>query len=368
MESTYSRKDDGGRGGEGTTLRGWEPQPLGTWLVIRYDVSDMGARPLPSGDVFWTSPDIWITGGDRHGNPIGGQPAVVHARIWNFGGLDACPVIVDFSYIEPGLGLPVNKPIGKIGAIVPAANYTEVAVPWTPPKVEGNVHTCIIVTCSCDVICNDVPKSPGNVVADRHTGQRNMTIIGTPVKKIDFRLGLTNLRPRTAMVQLGARALWSNARDLLVIGVTDLPSVRTAVQAIDRPHSQVEYRLLSRRAAMVSRRMLDGHFSLLSEGTVSELVRVNSIDRGHIYNTGAVIPPRDRIDATYSSVAVVGRGEELKSLQHASVHFEIAIPQGNKHHEWLVLHLAQITEGAIEGGYTVVLHTGKDNDDYDQQG
>jgi hypothetical protein len=41
--------------------------------LIRYDPADLGARPVPASDIWWESPDIWITGGDAFGNPIGGQ-------------------------------------------------------------------------------------------------------------------------------------------------------------------------------------------------------------------------------------------------------------------------------------------------------
>jgi hypothetical protein len=350
------RGNGGGEGnGGGQPPPGWEPQPVGTWLLIRYDTSDAGARPVPSGDVWWTSPDIWIEGGDQYGNPISGQQCIVHARVWNLGGLDAMPVIVTFSFIEPGLGLTGLKPIGTVGAFVPSANCADVPIPWTPPPVVGDVHSCIVVTCSCPVT-SDIASVPGNVVADRHTGQRNMTIIGTPMKMMEFQLTMTNLRPWAATVQLGARALWTNApRALLVLGVTDVPSIRTAVRAINQPNTLVGYRLLAGRAAMVTHH--PGEFTLLPEREVPELVRVKSVHPGHMHNAGAVVPPPNRINATNTSVIRIGRPAELKSLQSAIVHFEVKVPPPEKNHEWLVVHIAQITEGLIEGGYTVAMRT-----------
>ena len=344
-----------GDGNCGPPPAGWQPQPLGTWLLIRFDTSDTGARPIPSGDVWWTSPDIWVTGGDAYGNPIGGQPAVVHARIWNLGGLDAMPTIVNFSFIEPGLGLNSPMPIGTVGVLVPSASYAEATVPWIPPQDDQDVHSCIIVTCSC-AVTNDVPSVPGNVVADRHTGQRNMSIIGKLGKMIKFQLHMTNLRPWTAAVQLGAHALLTNELDLLRMGVTDIPLIGTAVTAINRPHTQVEYRLLAARAALINQH--PGHFTRLPGHQIPELVQVNKIQPGRVHQGGAVVPPPNRINSTKTSMVPIGHSVELKSLQRATVDLEVNVPPPDESHEWLVVHIAQITEGFIEGGYTVMLRIG----------
>src|SRR5512145_1006257 len=80
--------------------RGYSP-----WLVIRHLASDTGQRPLPSGEVFWNSPDIWIESSDSLGNPVAGEPNFVHAIVRNFGMADAFPVKVDFFWADPSLGL-----------------------------------------------------------------------------------------------------------------------------------------------------------------------------------------------------------------------------------------------------------------------
>ena len=84
-------KSGGGPSGGGAPSGGggtppWTPQPQGSYLLIQYDAADTGVRPVPSGDVWWLSPDIWVTGGDGLGNPIAGQPCQVNARIWNSSG------------------------------------------------------------------------------------------------------------------------------------------------------------------------------------------------------------------------------------------------------------------------------------------
>jgi hypothetical protein len=353
---------EGGPGGGGNNgPPGWQPQPVGTWLLIRYDDADTGARPVPSGDVWWASPDIWITGGDEYGNPIGGQPAVIHARVWNLGGVVAMPVAVTFSFIEPGLGLPTTAPTpipGTVGANVQPKNYQEVTMPWTPPTVIGDVHTCIIVTCSC-LVSNDVPSVPGSVVADRHTGQRNLTIIGTPVGKFEFGLTMTNLRPYAAAVQLGVRALWRTDAGFNATAAMDVPALKTAALAIDIPHTQRDYRLLAKRAALLSVQTTHRQFTLISQKGLHDLIRVTHVEPGHVYRSGAFVPPVNRVNATLDSITPIGRAVELKALQRASVHFAVTVPDTEHEREWLVVHITQITEGAVEGGYTLALRVGR---------
>src|ERR1019366_7370951 len=73
-------------------------------------------------DVFWESPDIWLTGGDAFGNPIGGKPATVFVRVWNLGLIQAAPVQGAVSYITPSLGVPPSAPfpIGTAWGVVRA--------------------------------------------------------------------------------------------------------------------------------------------------------------------------------------------------------------------------------------------------------
>lgn len=339
-----------------TTGTSWKPQPQGTWLLIRYDTTDTGVRPIPSGDVWWTSPDIWLTGGDAFGNPVGGQPAVIYARVWNLGGLVAFPTTVSFSFIQPFLALPggdVPTFIGTEYALIPSLGYAEVTVPWTPPNVAGDVHTCIAVTCSC-ALTNDVPSVPGNAVADRHTGQRNLTLVGASVRNFEFQLNMVNLRPWDAAVQLGVRALWSNAADLISTDPMDIASLQTAVRAIDVPHTQMEYRLLARRAALLSDQKTEC-YSLVPAAQVNEIVQITAMRLGRRYRRGSIAPPRNRINATYPSITPIGNAVDLKVLQHATVRFAVRVPEPTDGRKWLILNIVQVTEGLIDGGYTVAL-------------
>src|SRR5712691_1626995 len=103
-----------GRPGEQRPKRRWTP-----WLLIPYSLSDFGLRPIPVGEQFWESPDIWIESNDPNGNAVAGEENFVHARIWNLGMALAAPVQVDFYWANPALGLDqtswnkINKKDGK---------------------------------------------------------------------------------------------------------------------------------------------------------------------------------------------------------------------------------------------------------------
>src|SRR5262245_14757119 len=58
----------------------WTP-----WLLTRYQLNDVGARPIPNGVPYYYSPDIWIESSDPLGNPVAGEPNFVHVNIFNLG-------------------------------------------------------------------------------------------------------------------------------------------------------------------------------------------------------------------------------------------------------------------------------------------
>ncbi len=351
----------GGQGGDGgTNGPPWTAQPEGSWLLIRYDTADTGVRPIPSGDTWWLSPDVWVTGGDGSGNPIGGQPCVVNARIWNLGTTNALPTSVQFTYIEPFLAIPITipQPINPVPVytLVPGGGHVDVSVPWTPPAASGDVHACLIVTCSC-AMTGDVPTTPGNAVADRHTAQRNVTLLGPSTgKTIRFNLALANLRPAAATVVLGARALWitppkgSQTR----FRPFDPLAVSGSIRMLDRPATQLGYQLLSRRAAMLLDRSDVITSTELSTDAVESVVQVSRVTPGHTLPAGTIVPPRGRVDGTTDAITPIASAIQLKPLQRATAHFEIQVPGSSPQGQYFVVHLFQMTDGAVEGGYSLV--------------
>jgi hypothetical protein len=146
------------------------------YLNIRYDVSDMGMRPLAPGTVYWAPPDIFVSPTDAYGNVQVGTNVTVQAHVFNWGLAPAIAVNVEFYWLNPALGItPANANlIGSDLVTVPAMNYLDVTCPqtWTPTFVNGG-HECLIVQCTCPQDPITVPFQP---VLDRHVAQRNITV------------------------------------------------------------------------------------------------------------------------------------------------------------------------------------------------
>lgn len=182
--------------------RHWSP-----WLLIRYTGIDLGARPIPSGDVFWESPDVWVESSDPMGNPVAGEENFVHARVFNLGAADAAPVKVDFYWANPALGLgPGNMNlIGTEWVEVFSLTATDVRCrkPWIPLMLNDG-HECLVVNCSNHVL--DPILHPFAPTLDRHVGQRNVHVVTAPAgKTLRFSLQVNNLFPLVAAAQISAR-------------------------------------------------------------------------------------------------------------------------------------------------------------------
>jgi hypothetical protein len=354
-------------GGGTTTTPPWKATPQGSYLLIRYDPADTGVRPVPSGDVWWLSPDIWITGGDSLGNPIAGQSCIVNARIWNLGAVSAMPTSVQFSYIEPGLAIPITvpQPINAVPAyvLVPGGAYVEVGVPWTPPAAIGNVHTCLIVTCSC-AVTGDVPAAPGNAVVDRHTGQHNVTLIGTQLAlPFKFELTIRNLSPETAPIEVGARAMWMAAdHPAHHLEAFEPGAMAGAVAMLGQAATRTQYRLLSRRASMLLEESRVVHIETLAQADLLKVVQASVGKPGRPLRAGQIVPPAGRVSGDMADIVPIVQPVALKSLEQATVHAEIAPPAHNDGFSDFVVHLFQMTRGSVDGGYSIVFRFGRKAD------
>ncbi|HZZ62895.1 MAG TPA: hypothetical protein VFE63_17320 [Roseiarcus sp.] len=287
----------------------------------------------------------------------------MNARIWNLGGFDATPTAVTFTYIEPGLAIPVlvPQPINSVPVFVnvPAGGYAVASAPWTPPSVVGDVHTCLIATCSCPMT-GDTPATPGNAVADRHTGQRNVAIIGAAAKQtIHFRLAMTNLLPEAADVSLGARALWLTPREPLKgYHQFDPLATKGAVRALAQPNSLTRYQLLGRRAVMLSDQAEAFEATELEYSQVRALVAVNRVAPGHRLDRGTIVPVRGRVSGSSGAIGAIGEPVHLRALQQAHIEGVVTLPRSDEDRAFFVLHLFQVTGGAVDGGYSFVRSAG----------
>jgi hypothetical protein len=296
----------------------WQPIPQGTWLYIRYDTADTGARPVPSGETWWLSPDIWITGGDSSGNAVGGQPVVVHVLLSNYGALNAAPVSVQFSFCSPSLGIPPTAPpFATVSTpLVPAKSIakTEVTAPWIPPSVAGATHACLIITCSCQFM-GDVPTVPGNAIADRHTGQKNLTILNVEHGEVvACQMELTNLRPSKATVQLAARASWHTVAPKSAMKILTVPSLDATVRALNSSTSVDQRLQWGRRAALIAESETPTLPPDLSVAQLGACLRVKRVILGRSYHTGALVPDPRRGTDRKSMFTPIGSPIQLNSL------------------------------------------------------
>jgi hypothetical protein len=329
--------------------------PQGTWLYIRFDGADAGARPIPSGDVFWSSPDIWTIGGDGLDNPIGGQPLTVQARIWNAGSLAASPLRVDFYYIAPSLGIVASAPkhFGTVWSVAPPRSGTIVSCPWTPPTEFYDLHACLIVTCSAP-LQNERAVAPPNPVADRHTGQHNFTVIeagGGEQLHIPLRLG--NLLSRPAALTLTAAATWMKRATPKAGPFFHGAAMSGAVRAADTTE-RVTAQLWSRRAAILDQTRHGDQDIAVAQDHVTDIVGLTSMEMGGRRRSTTTLIEQPRIDED-APFADLGNPIGFEPHQSATANFAITVPR-KVEHPWLLVHIAQKTDGLIDGGYTVAIH------------
>jgi hypothetical protein len=345
----------GGPTGGGPTI---PPQNVGTWVLIRFDAADLGARPIPAGDTWWESPDIWLTGGDALGNPIGGQPTQVYTRIWNLGTLPAVPVYVNFYFIAPSLGILPSAPqqIGSVSAVVFIPPLSCVTVPcptlWIPPVTEFNLHACLLVTCTAP-LTGDAITVPFNAVADRHNGQHNLTITEAGGTELPFTLHLGNPLPMVTQFELMATAAWQHNPRPPLRGFTAPPSLNAPVDAILRSKKSNEHRLWARRAAILLERPVHDYHPIPA-GEVGGVLQLTHVRHGEIRRSSALAAPVKRFGTMSANFATLGDAIELRPQQQATATFSIARPAGERE-KWFVVQLAQVSNGAIVGGYTVAV-------------
>ena len=147
------------------------------YLLIRSSVSDLGARPLPQGAVFWESPDVWVAGPDGTNQPVPGVPNTVYARVNNLGYEQANGVVVTFWWSDPSLAITAAQPIGTAFVNSPGrqSRVVQCPEPWVPVVVNGG-HECLLVRI-WDVTADPMTTPEWDARVNRHLGQRNIHVV-----------------------------------------------------------------------------------------------------------------------------------------------------------------------------------------------
>jgi hypothetical protein len=164
------------------------------YLLIRaFAPGDRARRPVWPPTPSWLSPDILLIDASWTGpfradrvvaNPTAGRTYRVFVHVWNLGLLAAAGVHVRAWHVDPGFfgGAPgVYTPVLIGGAFVDLAPRTapgahqivEMQPPWPiPSNLTG--HECLLAAADC-------PADRWNGIldanADRHVGQRNLSIL-----------------------------------------------------------------------------------------------------------------------------------------------------------------------------------------------
>jgi hypothetical protein len=362
--------------------RGERETPQTPWLLIRYATSDLGVRPIPPGEAFWVSPDIWVESSDPFGNPVAGEPNYLHARVFNLGAFQAAPVKVDFYWANPALGLgPAN--MNLIGTeYVTVDTLTSVDVRCTTawvPVVVNDGHECTMVNCSNWIA--DPIISPFQPTLDRHVGQRNMHVIeGSPGQKLQLTLQATNAFPFAMEAIVEARFDLLQLRqerfegDLVTFGglAATFPMVERnpATQLVGTFRRESEAHKASQRALAVERRSTSLEstplFDVVEEysGAPQVVARMRS-ERGALQSRGS-----GQFAANALAALDLYRGSErsrrlsgiplvefnLEPETFATVDLDIAIPGDARPGQVWVVNFSHQAGPFTAGGYTVVVN------------
>jgi len=150
------------------------------WLVIRAAEGDVGDRALPSGAVFWESPDVWVESSLGVNQPVAGQPNTVFCRITNLGMEDATGVVTSFWWANPSLAITeanahqINTQTPAVTVPAQSSVVVQCPDPWVPVMENGG-HECLLAEAYIPVF--DDITAPLDPVDDRHVGQKNEQVV-----------------------------------------------------------------------------------------------------------------------------------------------------------------------------------------------
>lgn len=155
------------------------------WLVVPADYNDHGMRPL--GGPHWNSPFIRAISPDPSGKPKAGEENFLVVDVFNLGMATSAPTKVDFYWADPSVGLgPAD--FHHIGTewveVLPMSRKTvKCNTPWIPEYLNGG-HECIMVNTDNSIL--DPIQSPFYPYADRHVGQKNMSVLPADAPEFMF--------------------------------------------------------------------------------------------------------------------------------------------------------------------------------------
>lgn len=255
------------------------------YLLIRAVVGDRGARPTWPPTPCWESPDILLIDASHAGDldpsllvasPVAGRSYRVFVRIWNLGLLPANGVHVKAWAVNPGFfgAFNQNDPYYQQhlvgGRWVQLSDRTrpdctavvELDRTWDIDPGEAG-HHCLLAEVGCPL------DAAGGLLlsnADRHVGQRNLTILTgatSPMKLVGTLGGLvpegfTLEVTHAGLPMLGAlQALTGGRLEDRDVMVADLDEVRVGVPMKDARHLLTAFTAEGRSVLVPTERLVD---------------------------------------------------------------------------------------------------------------
>ena len=154
-----------------------------TFLYIRATNSDQGTRPLPTGTVFWNSPDVELY--DSNGvliptNELAeNQDHTIQVVVHNDGDMTCNSCTVDLFICNPSIGFDrVNATQIGIESIMVTGHHTGVANFDFRPTQENVGHQCLFAR-AYSYVNGDLPDNGDqfSIRTDRHIGQQNISVV-----------------------------------------------------------------------------------------------------------------------------------------------------------------------------------------------
>jgi hypothetical protein len=343
-------REGGRRGGHSPDARRvWTP-----WLVIPYTGTDDGRwRPIPDNTVFWASPHIWVESSDPLGNPVGGEPNFVHARVFNLGKAQARPTRVDVFWMEPSIGPGNMNWLGSTWVEIPYHKSKDVRcpVPWVPQFLG---HECLIVHTSADI--DDPIALPFQPRLDRHVGQRNVNVVAAvPGQPLHYRLKVYNVAATAARVTIAVRvehvaigrgASRTMAHRAIVDQVTSYRRRAARARGVggEIVHDVAADGRLARSAPQIDSRLSDDAVIVPTRDGNSHFGQMLlAADRPARF--GEVVDTRDTVTLHET---------RMNAFEERRLALQLTVPATARPGEFVVAHVMQSIEGLSGGGYTIV--------------
>lgn len=352
--------------------RRWTP-----WLLIRYRDIDIGLRPIPSGEAFWLSPDVYVESSDPSGNGVAGEPNWVHARIFNLGAAPAAPTSVEFFWGNPSIGLGGEHMhfIGRAeGLVIPSQRMVAVRcpTPWIPEFVNGG-HECLMVNVHNHIL--DPIIVPFNARLDRHVGQRNITVVELAAGgAFKFMLDVNNLLPLQLQVDLAM----IQYRFMVDRKLTQDLAPQALLNAVLQNAQPRPMEVLAGQAAM-ERRLAGPLLDLARTHEGKALPGIQVMERKSLMieaqwteHRAVIYPSKEALkerclghgsdsEGCGLTVGAVGvASDRLNPFEQRRLGVRLTAPRDARPGEWFVVHFMQRRQYGIAGGYTVVVKVPED--------